>query len=78
MMPAFDGTGPMGMGPMTGWGRGRCAGAGGAARRGLGFRGALCRQRLGAADEQTWLTEEVQAVSEYLKELQVRLNELQK
>ena len=23
-MPRFDGTGPMGMGPMTGWGRGFC------------------------------------------------------
>ena len=23
-MPAFDGTGPGGMGPMTGWGRGYC------------------------------------------------------
>ena len=24
LMPAFDGTGPAGMGPMTGWGRGVC------------------------------------------------------
>jgi len=24
-MPGFDGTGPAGMGPMTGWGRGYCA-----------------------------------------------------
>jgi len=24
-MPGFDGTGPMGLGPMTGWGRGYCA-----------------------------------------------------
>lgn len=31
-MPARNGTGPMGMGPMTGWGRGWC-GRG----RGLGF-----------------------------------------
>ncbi|HNQ29795.1 MAG TPA: DUF5320 domain-containing protein [Methanolinea sp.] len=23
-MPGFDGTGPSGRGPMTGWGRGRC------------------------------------------------------
>ncbi len=38
-MPGFDGTGPAGMGPMTGWGRGYCAtpGAGAAfAGRGLG------------------------------------------
>ena len=25
MMPAFDGTGPRGAGPMTGWGRGSCS-----------------------------------------------------
>lgn len=25
-MPGMDGTGPMGMGPSTGWGRGRCSG----------------------------------------------------
>ncbi len=24
-MPGFDGTGPLGQGPMTGWGRGFCA-----------------------------------------------------
>lgn len=27
-MPRRDGTGPMGMGPMTGWGTGFCTGAG--------------------------------------------------
>jgi len=27
-MPAFDGTGPLGRGPMTGWGRGYCSPAG--------------------------------------------------
>ncbi|MFZ5802398.1 MAG: DUF5320 domain-containing protein [Candidatus Omnitrophota bacterium] len=25
VMPGFNGSGPTGMGPMTGWGRGRCA-----------------------------------------------------
>ncbi|OIO53281.1 hypothetical protein AUJ46_05395 [Candidatus Peregrinibacteria bacterium CG1_02_54_53] len=74
-MPAFDEKGPMGLGPMTGWGRGRCVGAGCAARRGFGFRVLRCRQRLGAGDEQALLTEEVQAVSKYLKELQARLKE---
>ena len=49
-MPGFDGTGPAGMGPMTGWGRGYCSapGAGPAVwgrgldrggGRGFGFRG---------------------------------------
>ena len=38
-MPGFDGTGPMGQGPMTGRGLGRCTGfAGGVGlRRGFGF-----------------------------------------
>ena len=34
-MPGFDGTGPRGMGPMTGGGRGYCAVPGD--RRGIGF-----------------------------------------
>jgi len=34
-MPRFDGTGPLGLGPGTGWGLGPC-GAGRAWRRGLG------------------------------------------
>lgn len=49
-MPGFDGTGPAGMGPMTGWGRGYCAvpgaapafrgrGLGRGGGRGFGFRG---------------------------------------
>lgn len=39
-MPGFDATGPQGMGPGSGWGRGPC-GTGlrrGASRRGQGFR----------------------------------------
>ena len=37
-MPGFDGTGPMGMGPMTGGGRGSCSPWGvGAALRTYGF-----------------------------------------
>lgn len=38
-MPRFDGTGPLGLGPLTGWGLGPCG-------RGLGFRRGL-RQGLG-------------------------------
>jgi len=37
-MPAFDGTGPQGQGPMTGWGMGPCGRGRGAGRRfGFGF-----------------------------------------
>lgn len=32
-MPRFSGTGPAGMGPMTGWGRGPCNSAGAGWRR---------------------------------------------
>lgn len=47
-MPGFDRTGPMGMGPMTGGGRGLCnprgrgtgVGRGAGMGRGMGFRGA--------------------------------------
>ena len=37
-MPGFDGTGPRGMGPMTGGGRGFCANPGGAGRPLVGGR----------------------------------------
>lgn len=49
-MPGFDQTGPMGAGPMTGGGRGRCRPAGTAGRRygGRGFgRGLGCRRGFG-------------------------------
>lgn len=51
-MPGFDRTGPMGLGPGSGWGRGRCAAPGAGGRGGFwrgrgrsfggGFRG-FCR-----------------------------------
>ena len=43
-MPGFDGTGPMGMGPMTGGGRGFCAVPGMARRPGYGRLGGWGRQ----------------------------------
>ena len=51
-MPRFDGTGPGGAGPMTGWGRGYCTAGG--ARYGLPYGGGYGRGRgfrrgLGAA-----------------------------
>ncbi|MFA6038883.1 MAG: DUF5320 domain-containing protein [Candidatus Peribacteraceae bacterium] len=80
-MPALDGTGPLGYGLMTGWGRGCCAGNGRGMGRGFGRRGffgfpSSRRPRITAADERTMLAEEVQGISEYLKELQARLKEL--
>ncbi|MDD5025857.1 MAG: DUF5320 domain-containing protein [Candidatus Peribacteraceae bacterium] len=78
-MPARDGTGPAGCGPMTGWGRGPCCGTGRGMQRGFGrrgFCGFLGCQRPAPADERTMLAEETQAVSEYLKDLQTRQKEL--
>ncbi|MGD9118829.1 MAG: DUF5320 domain-containing protein [Dehalococcoidia bacterium] len=50
-MPFGDGTGPRGMGPMTGWGAGYCAGSGGRGfnipafgRGGSGFNRGLGRE----------------------------------
>ena len=53
-MPGGDGTGPMGQGPMTGWGAGFCGGFGRAGNpnrgygrgygRGLGWRNRFCRR----------------------------------
>lgn len=44
-MPGFDGTGPWGMGPMTGGGRGFCSPAGFGRARGAGRRLGLGRAR---------------------------------
>jgi len=60
-MPGGDGTGPMGMGPMTGWGRGWCAGYVGTdfsgADFGRGFgrgRGLGRRRRFGPGGWGSW------------------------
>ncbi len=90
-MPGGDGTGPMGSGPMTGWGRGWCRG-GRAVRRGLGY-GAHAgfggrgrgwgRHRWWAAetpDQETTsyaLATEEAALEAELKHIQRRLEKLQ-
>jgi hypothetical protein len=60
-MPGFDRTGPWGLGPMTGWGRGRCGPSGmGAGRRaggtwfGPGGRGRGRRHWYWAAGASRW------------------------
>lgn len=60
-MPGFDRTGPGGMGPMTGWGRGFCASYGGRTGRrafgqgfGRGGRGMGWRQRFQASASPQW------------------------
>jgi len=90
-MPRFDGTGPLGLGPGTGWGLGPC-GAGMAWRRGWGRgfgRGFGWRRFLGYGpwgypyqptitkkEEKEILENEVAALEEELKEIRARLSEL--
>ena len=60
-MPRFDGTGPWGMGPGTGWGRGPCRGG-----YGYGFRRFISPKNELAAleDEEKMLEEESAAIRE--------------
>jgi Family of unknown function (DUF5320) len=74
-MPGFDGTGPRGMGPMTGGGRGFCNPWG---VRGL-RRGGISRSYPGLAGEQEMetLRSQAQAMSEQLEQIQKRLQALE-
>jgi len=81
-MPGFDGTGPLGLGPGTGWGRGPCGG-GAAWRRGRRFlgRGFLGRRFWGYSnyskkDEAEMLSEEAEFLKQELKAIEERLKEL--
>jgi hypothetical protein len=69
-MPRFDGTGPMGQGPRTGWGFGPC---GGGMKRGWGCRGGYGygrrfvspKNELAALEEEEkMLQEELNAIKE--------------
>jgi len=81
-MPRFDGTGPLGLGPGTGWGLGPC-GAGLAWRRGWG-RGFGWRRfwrfwgypQITKKEEKELLEEEMADLEEELKAIKERLAEL--
>jgi len=85
-MPRFDGTGPWGLGPGTGWGLGPC-GAGRAWRRGGGFGlgWKLIWRRFGGypywppindEEEEEFLKEEAKYLEEELEAIKARLAEL--
>ncbi|HEY50978.1 MAG TPA: DUF5320 domain-containing protein [Dehalococcoidia bacterium] len=90
-MPGFDGTGPMGMGPMTGGGRGFCSPWGiGAAMRAYGlprwtpyaprYYGAYGFRpfvpRITRESELEFLKRESEALREELKDLEARIAQL--
>lgn len=69
-MPRLDGTGPMGMGPMTGGGFGRCSAAaqsGSGAGQGFARRGMRLRQRFLRNNTLNVSAEGVPAENEILK-----------
>ena len=87
-MPARNGTGPMGQGPMTGWGRGPCGrGAMGGGRffrgrgcfgwgmrMGMGMgRGGVWAEQYTEADEQAMLEQELAMTEARARELRARL-----
>jgi hypothetical protein len=74
-MPRFDGTGPMGQGPMTGRGMGPCnTSMGRGFGRGRGMR-MFCpaMQPMTKEEEKKMLEAEIRYMEEYIKELKKRL-----
>jgi len=88
-MPGFNGTGPMGYGPGSGWGLGPCGagmgwrrGGGQGHGRGLGFRrwGGYSypyQPQVTPKEETEMLTNDAEALEEELKAIKTRLAELE-
>lgn len=77
-MPRFNGTGPWGLGPGTGWGLGPCGG-GRFWRRGFGRRFwgyDPYPTRITKKEEAEVLSDEAEALEEELKAIKERLNEI--
>ncbi|MBU0613200.1 DUF5320 domain-containing protein [Patescibacteria group bacterium] len=82
-MPRLDGTGPQGMGALTGRGMGPCNGGGGfqfgcgrGSRRGVGF--GRMPLRMTNKDEAEILTNDAEIMEDELKQIKERLTELGK
>lgn len=91
-MPRFNGTGPLGLGPGTGWGMGPCGaemawrrpvrrnlGAGGGFGREFGWRrvwGYPYQPQITKKEEKEILEEELRDLEEEMKEIKARLTEL--
>jgi len=73
-MPRRDGTGPLGLGPRTGWGLGPCGGGFG---RGFG-RFWRFGSQVPPKDEKSILEEEAKILEDELKAVKDRLSELKR
>jgi len=79
-MPRFNGTGPSGFGPGTGWGRSPCGGGMGWRRGwGRGWFGRFWGQpKITEKEEADILTEEAESLEQELKATKERLAELKR
>ena len=84
-MPRYNGTGPLGYGPKTGWGLGPCGAGMSYGRRGVGrgrgfgwrrFSGYYPAPALPKKEEAGILSEEAAILEEELKAIKARLAEL--
>ena len=80
-MPNRDGTGPLGVGSMTGRGAGRCGRGLGLGRRfgggrGRGWGGVASVTEIGAADEKQMLREQAQMLQAQLDSIKMRVEGL--
>ncbi len=74
-MPRLDQTGPMGQGPLTGWGLGRCGRGFGSGRgAGYGYGGRLYYSK---KEERDVLAEDIEALEADLKAAKERLAEIE-
>jgi len=72
-MPRFNGTGPQGLGPQTGWGMGPC---GGRVGRGNGYGRGGYGRRWTRTEELSVLEDEKQMIAEELEEIKAEIKVL--
>jgi len=80
-MPRFDGTGPNGLGPMTGRRMGRCSGSFEGRGRGLGFGRGFRRgggRNFLESEESSGLQEKIEVLKMEKKELEAEIEFLEK
>ena len=80
-MPGFDGTGPMGMGPMTGGGRGFCSPWGIGAAGAYGFPRwtgyAPFSPQMTREEELGYLRDQAEGIKEQLEQIESRMRDLE-